>query len=364
MNPDSLAVYRRILARAYMPYGVTAVRDVGSPERVMPMLLAWMKRSPSAPDFYPVGAHLISPEQGRAPLAWQVVVPDSQSAAAKVREYHALGIRNIKLYWRLREPEFKGALFEAQRLGMNVTGHVDQGVMTVGRALDLGLRNVEHIHTLALSVLPASELDRLYAQVPHHLGFTPETYGSVHGLFYLIAMEPWNWVGHDDPRMLALIEKFKTDDASLTPTLHVFAQRLGLAYFESVPRDSTDDTSTWSAQQRMRAVEGYRIMASYVKRMYREGIRLNLGTDAYDPGKAALSEMLLLHEAGIPMAGVFKIATLDSAEDIGYGAQYGSIDVGKRADLILFEGNPLENPRDLLGEKTVIKDGILWSGAD
>jgi hypothetical protein len=39
--------------------------------------------------------------------------------------------------------------------------------------------------------------------------------------------------------------------------------------------------------------------------MYEAGVRLNLGTDALEPGKAALSEMLLLHEAGIPMTGVF-----------------------------------------------------------
>jgi len=74
--------------------------------------------------------------------------------------------------------------------------------------------------------------------------------------------------------------------------------------------------------------------------------------------------MLLLQDAGIPMRGVFKIATLDSAEDIGYGAEYGSIEVGKRANVILFEGNPLENPRDLLAGKTVIKDGVVWSGTE
>ncbi len=42
-------------------------------------------------------------------------------------------------------------------------------------------------------------------------------------------------------------------------------------------------------------------------------------------------------------------------------AEYGSIEDGKRADLILFDANPLTNPRDLLGTKTVIKDGVVWS---
>ncbi len=93
MAPDSIASYRRTLASLYLPYGVTAVRDVGSEERVMPLLLAWMKRSPDAPDFYPVGAHLISPDPAHTPAPWQVQVADSAAAAAKVRAYYALGIR-------------------------------------------------------------------------------------------------------------------------------------------------------------------------------------------------------------------------------------------------------------------------------
>lgn len=101
-------------------------------------------------------------------------------------------------------------------------------------------------------------------------------------------------------------------------------------------------------------------MASYVKRAYDVGVRLDLGTDSQDPGKAVLSEMLLLHDAGIPMEGVFRIATLNSAEDIGQGAQYGAVEPGRRADLVLFEGDPMLRPADLLGAKIVIKDGVVW----
>lgn len=227
MSADSINAYRRLFAQLYMPYGVTVVRDVGSAERDLPMLLAWTKQSPDAPDFYPVGAQLVSAESGRVSPPFQVTLADSQTAAAKVREYHDLGIRNVKLYWRLREPEFKGALSEAQKLGMNVTGHVDQQVMTIGRALDLGLRNVEHIHTLALSVMRESELDSLYALFSTLLGVSSN---RDPGIFFLATTEYWNHVGPDDPRIVDLIAKFRADDASLTPTLHVIAQRFGLTY--------------------------------------------------------------------------------------------------------------------------------------
>lgn len=101
-------------------------------------------------------------------------------------------------------------------------------------------------------------------------------------------------------------------------------------------------------------------MASYVKRLHDAGVRLNVGTDTPEPGKSVLSEMLLLHEAGISMPDVFHIATMESAQGIGHEAEYGSVTVGKRADFILFDGDLLTRPRDLPGGKTVIKDGVVF----
>ena len=76
------------------------------------------------------------------------------------------------------------------------------------------------------------------------------------------------------------------------------------------------------------------------------------------PGKAVLAEMLLFHDARIPMPGVFRAATLDTARGIGQEAGLGSIEPGKHVNFVLFDGNPPATPRDLLGGKTVIKDGV------
>lgn len=101
-------------------------------------------------------------------------------------------------------------------------------------------------------------------------------------------------------------------------------------------------------------------MGSYVKMMFDKGIQLNIGTDTKNPGKVVLSEMLLLNDLGIPMPDVLAIATLNNAKAIGFEHLYGSIEPGKKAHLIIFEQNPLENPQNLRSQKTVIKDGVVW----
>jgi hypothetical protein len=320
------------------------------------MLLAWMQRSPRAPDFFPVGADLITHADDHVPAPWQVEVADSADATRKVREYYAKGIRNVKLYWRLREPGFTGGLLEAKRLGMNVTAHVDFGVVKVSRALDLGVTNFEHLLGWIPEVLPPERVDSVFQVVGARLRTAPDVYP---GFFYLAVPMQWSLIGDHHPTLLALIDRLKAAGASVTPTLHVFAQGLGLSWFESRPRAWQEDTHRWSARDRAEAIAGYRIMASYVKRLYDAGVRLNVGTDTADPGKSVLAEMLLFHDAGIPMVGVFRAATLDTARGIGQEARLGSIEPGKHANFVLFDGNPLANPRDLLSGKTVIKDGVV-----
>jgi imidazolonepropionase-like amidohydrolase len=361
MKGRALLDHRRHLASLYLPYGVTTVRDAGTDERHLPLMRHWMQRSADAPDFYSVGAHLISPDINHTHAPWQVEVADSAAAAQKVRDYHALGIRNIKLYWRLREPAFQGALYEAKASGMHVAAHVDYNIVSVTRALELGVRDFEHVLPWALAGLTDTDFAEVYNDVVLR---TRQSDSTHRGAFYLLVPEEWNRAGPDNPSILALINRLKDHDASVTPTLHIFAQRYGLAWFSSPARDPDEDTGWFSATDSARAVTGYGIMAAYVKLAWDKGVRLNIGTDTPEPGKSVLSEMLLLHDAGIPMTDVFRIATLNSARGIGHEADYGSITPGKRANLVLFDGDPLSRPRDLLGARTVIKDGVVYTPTD
>lgn len=354
-DPDSAAAYRREHASQYLPYGVTTVRDVGSSEADLPLLVGWM-RDPlhDAPDVFPSGGALVSYEEGRETFPGHRVVRDSGEAVAAIREYHAMGLRHAKLYWRLREPEFSAALAEARRLEMTPTAHVDFKVLDMPRALDLGLRSFEHAYTLGVSALSPEDFTAAWREhLPRWIGDRTE------GRFYLGVMEYFSMLGPDDPRMAELIERLASTDTVIVPTLHLFAQRFGLAPVESRKLGEFDDLSGLTAEQLEHARRGYGILAEYVRRLHEAGVPLAVGSDWIDPGQAVLSEMWLLHRAGIPMKDVLRIGTRGGAEALGIEDSAGLVAEGRRANLVLLAGDPFTDPGALLGPRTVIKDGVL-----
>jgi imidazolonepropionase-like amidohydrolase len=71
--------------------------------------------------------------------------------------------------------------------------------------------------------------------------------------------------------------------------------------------------------------------------------------------------MLLLYESGFSVREFLQIATINGARALDLGDRYGSLEQGKKADLVLFDQNPFEDYTNILSEKTVIKDGVIFS---
>ncbi|MDH3787865.1 MAG: amidohydrolase family protein [Xanthomonadales bacterium] len=96
-----------------------------------------------------------------------------------------------------------------------------------------------------------------------------------------------------------------------------------------------------------------------IKKLYDNGIQLVAGSDDM-PGFTIHRELELYAQAGIPNADVLKIATLDSARIVGVADQTGSIEVGKAADLVLLDGNPLEDISAIRQGVLVMKGGAIY----
>ena len=87
-----------------------------------------------------------------------------------------------------------------------------------------------------------------------------------------------------------------------------------------------------------------------------------MGTDAGTPFNhhgANAHELRHMVEVGIPPADAIRFATSSGAELMGVGDE-GRVVAGGRADLLLVEGNPLEEIRDLRNARIVIKDGQVF----
>jgi imidazolonepropionase-like amidohydrolase len=104
-------------------------------------------------------------------------------------------------------------------------------------------------------------------------------------------------------------------------------------------------------------------MLQMTKRMYDAGVPILAGTDA-TAGLMLHRELELEVAAGIPPAKALQIATFNAARLLKQDKEVGSITVGKRADLLLVEGNPTEHISDIRRCRIVLKNGVLFNSAD
>jgi imidazolonepropionase-like amidohydrolase len=79
------------------------------------------------------------------------------------------------------------------------------------------------------------------------------------------------------------------------------------------------------------------------------------------PGAGLHRELRLLAETGMTPAETIRAATLDAARFLAHGGEpeFGIIAEGKRADLLLVEGDPTIDLRSLANIRAVIKDGVV-----
>ena len=108
--------------------------------------------------------------------------------------------------------------------------------------------------------------------------------------------------------------------------------------------------------------EAFPAMLRLLKALYDAGVTIIPGTDAL-AGYMLHHELELYVRAGIAPAEVLRMATLTPALVMGVNKDRGVIAAGKLADMILVDGDPTKNIRDLRKIATVIKGGKVYDPA-
>lgn len=119
----------------------------------------------------------------------------------------------------------------------------------------------------------------------------------------------------------------------------------------------------WSKSDYERAQKVWPKVLQFAEKLYDSGVFMTVGTDLGNPwvipGYSFHQELELLSSAGIPNKDILKMATFNGAKLLDIDDEYGSIAVGKIADFVVLNKNPLEDIRHTQSIDSVIQDGKI-----
>ena len=174
-----------------------------------------------------------------------------------------------------------------------------------------------------------------------------------------------------------VIELFRASGAGVTPTLLVvYNGPVGQAYFDQSQRYWEDEkllrfSTAERLRGRFRRVTHYwdddlysPQMVAAMKRLFDAGVLVNSGGHGQMLGRDMHWEMELFVQGGFSPMDALQTATRNSAVYHGLGADLGSIETGKLADLVVLGANPLEDIRNTQQVVYVLKNGVVYNGED
>jgi len=327
----------------YLAAGVTTVRDVGNEFEFMTAVRDAIKAGRG------LGPRILLAGivDGDSPSALGVIRANTpEEARAVVRRYHDAGFQQIKIYSSIKPDILKEIAAEAHRLGMTVTGHVPNGMNAI-QAVEAGMDQINHIQYLTPVLLPKDYKPQS--------GVVPK-------------------VDFDSPEAKEALRFFKAHDTVFDPTLVVFEWLLHpsdvpFSQFEpgaaKLPRElyaPINNTGVPPARAPY-ARELNDLFLKITGELHRNGLRVVAGTDQVVPGHSVRREIELYVQAGFTPLEAIQAATIVPARVMGMDKDLGTVEVGKVADIIIVEGNPLERIGNLRNTKFVVTEGKLYDCA-
>ncbi len=321
--------------------GVTGVRDMGGR---LAEIDEWRTKIASGllvgPRIVRAGPQL----NGQKFNPYQIVAANPDETRGIVRALKEAGVDFIKVHRRLSRDCYFAAIDEAKRQGLTLVGHIPMTV-TPEEASDAGQATIEHVETLfegtfsaalkqqklsdAVRLWRADEADKLFARfVRNHTVVTP-------------TLAAWRWfIAFSDP--------------SLPPDPR--SRYVALSVKKAFPRPSKT-----SAEELTELKQRFAEFREVVRQLNRSGVTLIAGTDtaATAPGFTLHDELAVLVEAGLTPLQALQAATLTPAKVLNKANDFGTIESGKKADLVLLDGNPLEDIHNTQRIHAVIVSGKL-----
>ena len=313
--------------------GITSVRDIGSVhEQIMEITAKYDAGEVIGPNTYRSGFI-----DQASPYATGDTVESLEEALERVDFYAAHGYMQIKLYSSIDPSWVDDIAKRAHGHGMRLSGHIP-AFMSAEQAVRAGYDEIQHINMVFLNFLAGDRKDTrkqlrftLYGDEGGELDLDSAAVQDFIALLLEndVAVDPTAAIfdtmlihrpGNPDPSFASVADHLP---AAITRGLYVPEMDMG--------EDKVDAWANSAVNQ-----------AAMLRELHENGVQLVPGSDSM----AAFTihrELELYVEAGIPNADVLRIATLESARIVGVDDRTGSIAIGKDSDLVLLDGNPLED---------------------
>ncbi len=312
--------------RLWLAYGVTSIREPGTdPYDALERKEAWASGARLGPRTFFTGGHMEGP---RVYYNRNTSNVGGAQLTLELNRADKLGYDMIKTYVGLSDILQKRVTAFAHARGIPVSSH------EIYPAAGYGVDAVEHIGATS------------------RRGYSPK----------LTALN------HTYQDVVQLVAK---SGMYMTPTVSLFGGMFSLIANDSSFFDHWQFKTFYSEKYKgeLKTTAGRRTVGAntYVNiekslvTLMRAGARLTPGTDSpiTPPGLSYHAELQSWVAAGLSPFETLRSATLWAAEEIGVSKDLGTVEVGKLADLVIVDGDPLHRIQDMLTVKTVIRNGEL-----
>jgi hypothetical protein len=309
----------------YLAAGVTSMRDVGNEFDFIHALHEELDRKQNPA----IGPHLefAGIIDGVGPISLGAVTADTpEQAAAWVEKYKTAGARQIKIYSSVKPEVVKAICAAAHARGMTVTGHIPEG-MTAVEGVNDGMDQINHIQY----------------EYPYFAHWPTGADGKPDRTKPPI-------VELDGPKAKELIATLLAHHTVLDPTMALFE-----TFLNTVPLDQLEpgvdhvapqlrealDSPPAPADKTALATARWQALVATLRTLHAAGIPVVAGTDQCIPGYSLHREMEIYVQAGFTPLEALQSATIVAARALGVEKESGSLDAGKRGDVLLLDADPL-----------------------
>jgi len=335
--------------------GVTSSRDMGNDNGYLAQLRADIAAGRAiGPHIEPAGYI-----EGDSPFASRggFVVGSVAEAENAVDWYAERGYRQVKLYNSIKPEWAQPIAAYAHSRGLRVSGHVP-AFSRSARVVREGYDELQHINQMVLNFVSDPDTDsrtivrfNLVGERARNLDLDSQ---EVRDFIQLL-------VDHQtvvDATMATFEGSYTQKPGDLDPSMAPVAEHFPYAVQRGWRNNSTDVSG--GKLETYRA--SYQRMIELFGRLHAAGVPLVAGTDSL-AGFMLHRELELYVKAGVPAGEAVRIATENGARYAGVLADRGTIERGKRADLILVDGDPTQDISAIRKVSYVLKDGVGFAPA-